>query len=791
MKVFFGLCLVALLLFAKTIFQGAVPFPGDYLMAWYEPWRGETVSGEALGLPHKPVADDVFRHQYPMKVLAWQLIRGGEWPLWNPYNGAGQPLWAMMHPGFLNPINFLFLIMPASSAWTWVVALQLIFLGLATYVYARRVGLSEAAAGFSALVFILSGFVVVRLVYTEFLYVLVGLPILLYLIEELRQKRRSLWVALTPLVVAYLIFSGQPQMIFYVLAVTVAYAIYRQCLAAFLPHLLLGIGLGAVQLLPTIELYLQAALSPASSRFIFARFLLPPAHLITLLIPNYFGNQATYNFWGFGDYIETAAYLGSVPWLLAILAVIKRSRITSDISRFWLWVVIITVISTLDWPLSRLLFSLPIPVVATGVPARVLGITAFAVSILAGLGFDIWRRSQLARATFRRTLLIFGIVLGLIASITLLARLFGAACPREVPQCRLVAWRNTLLEIGMFLVAAAILWRKPLKNRKYALAMGFGLTSLVVAVGLYNAQKFLPFTLPERVMPQSALLSSLTKLGPDSRVWGIGRAHLKTDLATYYRFLDPEYFEPLYIRRYGELIAYANAGELPEILPRSDIEITNDATVSAQLAFRRERLFDLLSVGYLIAAKGETSPNSHQKIVWQNAYWQVQRRAAVPRAYVVNQHEVVTEKTAILTKLFDPSFNPQESVVLEKKVSLPSLVSLANNASSSRIIRSDENTVEIEVVASQPAIMVLTDNYYSGWRAFVDGNETEIFRANYAFRGIAVPLGKHNIVFRYDPLSIRIGLKVSIFVFGFWLVTFIYTVIRQWYNIHRFWLAKK
>jgi uncharacterized membrane protein YfhO len=58
--------------------------------------------------------------------------------------------------------------------------------------------------------------------------------------------------------------------------------------------------------------------------------------------------------------------------------------------------------------------------------------------------------------------------------------------------------------------------------------------------------------------------------------------------------------------------------------------------------------------------------------------------------------------------------------------------------------------------------MVFTDPYYPGWVAGIDGVNTEIFRANYAFRSIVIPQGKHSVTFTYSPDSFKIGLLVSV-----------------------------
>src|SRR5574341_2252518 len=145
--------LLTILIFWKFFFLGQIPFPGDYLRAWYEPWKTDTFRG-ILGIAHKPVADDVFRHLYPLRVLAVDIMKRCQLPLWNPYNGSGTPLLAIMHPGYLNPFGFVFFFFPSEIAWSVFMLLQPLLLGFCSYLYTRKINLSHAAGLFTASILI-------------------------------------------------------------------------------------------------------------------------------------------------------------------------------------------------------------------------------------------------------------------------------------------------------------------------------------------------------------------------------------------------------------------------------------------------------------------------------------------------------------------------------------------------------------------------------------------------------------------------------------------------------------
>jgi hypothetical protein len=131
--------------------------------------------------------------------------------------------------------------------------------------------------------------------------------------------------------------------------------------------------------------------------------------------------------------------------------------------------------------------------------------------------------------------------------------------------------------------------------------------------------------------------------------------------------------------------------------------------------------------------------------------WQLQ--APGPRAWVVGN--TVSENDAALTDI-DPTKTalvPPKSVSLQHAVTDPSQVSIAGRSS-------EKISVDVNVPAA--ALLVLSENYYPGWQATVDGQPTEIIRANLALRAVPVPAGQHHIEIWYDPLSFKLGALITL-----------------------------
>ena len=92
------------------------------------------------------------------------------------------------------------------------------------------------------------------------------------------------------------------------------------------------------------------------------------------------------------------------------------------------------------------------------------------------------------------------------------------------------------------------------------------------------------------------------------------------------------------------------------------------------------------------------------------------------------------------------------------------------SATPATITQYDADALSIETEAVSNGLLVLTDTYYPGWRAWVDGAEQPIWRTNYLFRGIMLTTGRHTIEFRYEPLSFRLGLTIAAVTMAFTLV---------------------
>lgn len=713
--------------------------PASFMVAWYEPWKSYTAINGVPTIVHKAVGDDIFRQIYPFKILAAEAFSRFRLPLWNPYNGAGQPLMANLHPGYLNPFSLLLNINPISG-WAWFILLQLPLLFLTTYWYLQSLKLQVLPSLFGATVFALSGATVARYMYGDYMYAMAMLPLLLFCVEQLKVKNIRVSSFLLPLSTAFLFISVQPQISIYVLVTALLYAGVRlwnerKNLAIFLVLLFLGFGIAGVQLLPTLELLGNANVTTQSSSFIFEKFLMPVSHLITVVIPNYFGNSGTYNFWGKTDYIETVFSMGLIPVLFALMA-FGRAKNFRSLRIFFGLLFVCTVLLTINWWLPKFLYSQSIPILSTSIPTRIYLLSTFALSVLSAMGINEYKKKQVMYVAYFMWIVV---LVGLFVVYT--GGYLGLSClPQMQIDCKNVAIRNGLLEFGLFSILLV-----PIVFSKYVTHVAL---VLVLVGGIYNAGKILPMSPASHVMPDHEVMTALKAVSPN-RVFGFGEASMASDLASYYRFFDLNYYDPLYIKRYGKFISFVNTGDTKKGLMRSDVAIVNDILVNKELSDRRQRAFDLLGVTTFLEKKND-------------AWVFTDNKTAMPRVSLIYNIEVEPNENTLLARLFSPSFSYRDTALVEENI--PFIKDEQYEATgSATIVEYLPEKVVIHVATKRDGLLVLSDTFENGWKATVDGiRAISVYRTNYTFRSVVVPRGEHEIVFFYEPRSVRVGLYVTL-----------------------------
>lgn len=748
------LILSNIILFWQFYFKGLLPFPGDLLVSFFFPWSSGGFAGFDPWTTHKELnAADVLRQMYPWKEFFVNSLRQGQIPLWNPYNFSGYPLIANVQSAVFFPGNIVFLFL--STLWGWislVLFLPLVF-NVFTYIFLRSLKLSRLASVFGGIVMVNLSHISVwheQLVITQ---TVLFMPLALWAINKFSETKKRLYFFLIPLFLAFCIFGGHAQTAIYIYIIALVYLFYKKFnLKQVVLCFLLAIAISAVQILPTLEIYLQSAREGEATRSLFAPFVLPWRYLVTILVPDFFGNPATGNFWG-KNYSDFQIFSGVVATTFAFIGLYHEWK--KSIVKLFLGLAIFGLLFAM-WPLAYVLHYLNIPIIASGVPARIVLIYQVAVAVLAVVGFNFWLENY-GKLTLKKLApaLLVPVAFTLI---WLFVRL-------QTDANFAIAERNIFLPALISLVTTGVLVFSalyPMKKLKYPLALFLIIVATVGYSYLFN--KSSPFSPAKFAFPKHRVFAFLKEKAEINRFYGFGSAFVDKNFATYYGVYAPEGYDSLYIKRYGELLASTKDGKLPRDVPRSDADFgPSDNNY-------RNRLFDLLGIKYILD-KNDTPktnwepdflsfPETKYQLVWQNLKWKAyERKTAYPRVFVASSYEVITGREKIISRFYDPSFDPRKSVILEED---PKLVIPETISTRAKVTSYSPNKVVINVESTGTGLLFLSDAYFTGWKAFVNGREEKIYRADYTFRTVPINRGENKVVFVYDPVPFKLGFIISV-----------------------------
>ena len=139
--------------------------------------------------------------------------------------------------------------------------------------------------------------------------------------------------------------------------------------------------------------------------------------------------------------------------------------------------------------------------------------------------------------------------------------------------------------------------------------------------------------------------------------------------------------------------------------------------------------------------------------------------SAMPRVWVAPEVIVVgadQARNAIqLSKLTDGRrFDPKQMALVEEPLEMN--LGRSDAAASAELVSLTDNAMAVRTASTTPVFLVTSDVYYPGWHATVDDQPAKLYRADYAFRGVAVPAGQHLVKFRYHPSRFYLGAGVSL-----------------------------
>jgi hypothetical protein len=137
-------------------------------------------------------------------------------------------------------------------------------------------------------------------------------------------------------------------------------------------------------------------------------------------------------------------------------------------------------------------------------------------------------------------------------------------------------------------------------------------------------------------------------------------------------------------------------------------------------------------------------------------YWVLANQAALPRVFVPKRVQTVADTQIRLLRMSDTNFDPREVAFVDEPVSLVEV-----SDGTARIEAEVPTRVSVVAEMKTPGLVVLSDLWDTGWKAYLDGRQVPILHADHAVRGVVVPAGTSAIEFRYEPASLRLGVQLA------------------------------
>lgn len=766
------LFLILTIVFFHPILKGYAPFPGDLLVGEYAPYNTYDFLGYAPGgFPNKAQGFDIIRMLYPAKEFSIKSLKNFSLPLWNPYILSGNPHMANLQSGVFYITNSLFFLFDHITAWTIYIFIQPFLSGIFTFFLLREFRLSDKSSYIGSIAFAFSSYMTVWIEYGNLGHTIIWLPLTLLMITKLSNRFTILNSLVLVLSLSFSILAGYIQTTFYLFTFAFIFSVFitlqnkknlKKNIILFSVLFVFPLLLTSFQLLPTFELILLSVRPNFSSSELF-RLLIPQYHLITLLVPDFFGNPATRNYWLTGTYIERVSYIGIIPFTFAVLGI---SRKMQKIHAFFLFSTFSIYLLAFDTFVSRGFYSLGLPLVSTAVPTRIMFIFCFSISVLSAFGYELFESSY--RKIDLRKILGIGLIL-IIAWFFVFLALYtfkDADWLVSIPIVR----RNLILPTIIFSSGSILLFLSAKINyvRRYSF---FILLLLTIFELFYFFHKITPFSPREAIYPHTPILEYIRNNQGIFRSWGYDRARIDTNLQIHEMFFTTDGYEPLHNKRYSELLSVSQEGKVAKALRGNIAEIlTADSSQTlADFTFRK-KLLDLMGIKYILHYNGllekeintRVFPQDQYQLLWQKGKWQVfENKNVWPRYFLGNDYIVEKDPDKIISLLMKDHQNTKEVIILEEK--LPFELSESSTFDSNlSLISYSANKVVLETQAIANTLLFISDNYFPGWKVRIDEETAKIYRANYTFRAVPVPSGKHTVIFSYEPASFYLGLKISL-----------------------------
>lgn len=776
--VLLGLVLPQILLFGPSLTGSKILLPLD-ILATKGVYLPPPENGARI-IPQNFVLSDLVLLGTPAMEYAAKEMRAGRMPLWNPQSFAGVPF-----AGFpkYSPFFLLFYFWPSPTTLAYIQLIKSILTGVGAYLFFRRaldIGFWAAAIG--AWCYPLTGFFILWQGY-GLTWVVAWLPWVLLAVDYTIREAKGYGSVLLAIFTAAAALSGQLDVAALVLLSSGLYAIGRlieiykrtnstRGAVAAVTALIFGWGIGLCIAAPYIVPLLEYSHSGERfSRRAAGEEERPPVGLAALpqiVLPNLYGSSQKGSMRIVdGNQLESSAagYAGLLATLLlAPLAFCHRDL--KGRSLLWLGLLVLSLAWVLDIPGLVRIMRLPginflsynrwtmltgfalTALAVTGLDAVMKGMAKpqrwFAVPALLAAGLSAWCLYRMGHLPVELN----------IVDAPANAMFMGIPVRRAFAMAR--EYFTFYYAIGTALAALTVggwaLLYSGARSRVWTVGIAGTLMMAELLLYAYHAN---PQCDPALYYPRIPALEEL-KQRPAGRILGVSCLPPALNLMT--GLPDIRGYDAVDPKRLLDVLEFARqpgTSSPPYALTQSFIPW---ASSTSDGALRVSPVLSMLSVRYLIFCQDLSS--QVKAIIRGNGLTVVENELAMARAFVPQTVQTIDDGQQI-EQLRAVNFDPARISYVTERLDLP-----AASRGSAKIVEELPERVVVNAAMDTAGMVVLADFWDKGWQAQVDGQLTPILIVNHAIRGVVLPPGQHQVIFRYIPESVRIGWIISVAAFA-------------------------
>ncbi len=746
-----------LVVLSNTLFGGRVLSTADNIFLW-APFSSHRPPGWIQ--PANFLVTDPVQGWLPTLRQARMDLSHSVLPLWNPDAGGGRPLFASQIDALLFPLTWLNLILPFLASFAWVAALKLVLALWGTYWFARDLALGRGPALLAALSYALGLFFVVWLQHPQ-TFVWLCMPWMFLATRRICVGGGLGATALLGLSTGLAWLGGHPESAAFLMAATFLYAVFElvslsrasaEPIAArgglVLAGLVLGVALGAVVILPLLELLHEAGPTNRGGPA------LPFNSVQAFVFPGFWGmpNKITaFASLGPVNFNERTAYFGAMPLLLAFASMHRRAPRT-----VWLLfgLALLSFIVTFNIPwLATAIRHLPEANVAR--LTRFLIVLSFCGALMAGYGLQRW---IVGAPGDRRRMMIVMVAVAVIPALVwvisdhrLLSHL-GAALGQlptqhfgeqslQVVEVASV-WRWVLACLLGLVALAVVRWRR------WPVWTAAALIIVLTGADLGTIDRNYHGALPKSwaAPPAPAQIAWLRSHQGTERVTATDYAAPPDTLVSYGLRDMRVGIDIPYPQRFSDLWAALGGSN-------ADLDFFFGASPLAH------RLADIFATRYVLVPTGGVIPKWLHVVERAPGGVVGVNRTALPRAWVAYGWQPSSGRAQDLAQTVASS-----TATLKRRPVIEGVAAHRGPVAAPTVAHvTDDSTdrVTITATAAHPGYLVLDDSAYPGWDVAVDGHASRWHDANENFRAVAIPAGRHTVAFTYRPSSVYDGAIVS------------------------------